>query len=829
MTTAKMKEIYASMTLHDKVQLCHGCSSFEVGNIPRLDIGRIRMVDGPQGVRLEDGRKTCSFPCGMLLACTWDVEIAQLYGRILGEEARATGNHVLLGPGVNLMRTPLCGRNFEYYGEDPVLAGKIASGYIRGIQSKQVAATIKHLVGNEQEICRSSGNSIIDDRTLREIYLRPFELAVKEADPWCMMSAYNKVNGVFSSANQKIQVDIVRNEWNYQGVIMSDWNGAHDTMDCALGGMDLEMGQGQNSIMGEPFLDFISKGDIPESVAGEKAWRVLLLMNKTGLFSNDDMTAAYNTNKHQQHMKRLAQEGMVLLKNDQNFFPLDINNIKTLAVIGPNADFQHSMGPSQDCGGSGAAHPEYEVTPLQGLINILGKRVEIIHAPGIRFCEKRLIPPEVFVLEDGTPGILAQYYQSKIALEENQEILKSRIEENVRCSRTVWFAGMNDLDLPDHGFAVRWTGYIIPPNSGMCQLGIRTYDGSRVWIDEELLIDQWECRTTETTMVSVQMDKGTPVHIRVEFHDTGGDANVELLWEWAEVNSFASSIDAAKQADAVLFFGGTNHTYDREAQGWGNLPDADIPDLELIGAQAQLIKALAEVNPAIGVVLINGSVVSTRKWIDQVPAILETWYSGMEAGNAIAEVLFGKAFPGGKLCCTFAKQLNDYACHANGSYPGERTGEDPFVEYQEGLFMGYRHFDRYEIEPEFPFGFGLSYTEFLFKNGAISVADPSIINPLVEIALSIENTGERTGSEVIQVYVGDLDCTVERPVRELKSFHKVLLQPNEKQSIHFQLSFRDFAFWCTGQNKWVVEPGTFRIEVGNSSRSHSFQMDIDLL
>ncbi len=807
----RIDDLMNQLTIDEKVWLCHGCSSMETGDIPRLGIGKLKMADGPQGIRQENGNTATALPCGIALASTWDPEAARRYGRIIAAEALFYGIRASLGPGFNLMRTPLNGRNFEYYGEDPVLAGKIACGYINGCQENRVAATPKHLALNNQEICRTTGSSNIDERSLRELYLVPFEIVVKESNPWMMMSSYNKINGTYASACKLVQHDIIKDEYGFDGVMVSDWGGAHDTKGCALGGLDLEMGQGVKSRMGEPLLEMVKNGEIPVEVVDAKVRRNLKLMFRVGLFDLSP-TGACNTAEHQAEAKRIAQEGMVLLKNDGQLLPLDINKIKTLAVVGPNADFKHHIGPLELCGGSGAVHPPYEITPLEGLRRYCGDRVKIIYEPGYIFESESVITPDLL-----GAGLKAQYFTSAEAMANGEPPFAERCDHNMSLSWNQFnqLAGSTTEGLPHENFIVRWTGALTPSASGPVRLGVSAVHGKvKVIVDNQEVINLDSPKRTNSGAWEFNARSGISHELVIEFICTTKNPEFKLLWSSCCQSGFEPAVAAAAKADAVLFFGGTNHLYDKEGIGWGDVPGADIPDLELIGPQAELIEKLAKVNPKIAVILVNGSIVNTTPWHSQVPAILETWYPGQENGTATAEVLFGEAFPGGKLCCSWSDQLLDYPCHANGNYPGIRTGDDPHVNYDEGLFIGYRHFERANIIPHFPFGFGLSYTSF-----ACELIDSEIPGDhQFKAKIKVTNTGSRRGSEVIQLYVGDDETSLPRPLKELKAFRKVTLDPGESGVVELSLQRRDFAFWNPDSRIWEVEPGSFTLNFGTSSK-----------
>lgn len=817
----KINLLLEQMSLEEKSQLCHGCSSMEAGDIPRLNIPRIAMVDGPQGVRLQDGRTTTAMPSGISLACTWSENAAYEYGALLGREVIGSGCHVILGPGLNMMRTPLNGRNFEYFGEDPVLAGKIAAAYIRGCQSEGTAGTPKHLALNNQEICRTTGSSNIDERAMREVYLTAFEILAKEAQPWMMMSAYNKINGTYASACKLVQQEIVKDEWGFDGVMVSDWGAAHSAKGCAMGGLDLEMGQGKNSIMGKPLLELVRKGEVPETIIDEKVRRMLRLFFRLGLMEGNENPRAgeRDTARHHEMACRFATEGMVLLKN-HNILPLNAKKIKTLAVIGPNADFMHSMGPLEVCGGSGAVHPAYEITPLEGLRRYCrAKGIEVIYTPGEVFACNAIIPQSLISHNQGEPGLQAEYFHTVDEMESGKEPYVTMIDRNMQLdwSKNYAVAGAK-ADLPGNDFAVRWTGKLTPDYSGETELMAYCSHGyARVWVNgREIIATDQKMRSYQAGWKFMAVAGSCQV-LKIEFVCTSAGPAFKLLWKHDAPNGCDEAKKIAEQADCVVFCGGTNHLYDKEAIGWGDVPGADIPDLNLPGRQNELIRELVAVNKNIVVALTNGSVVSVEEWIDQVPALLEMWYPGMEGGNALAQILFGEVNPGGKLCCTWGKKLNDYACHANGNYPGDHTSDHPRVNYDEGLFIGYRHFDRANISPRFPFGFGLSYTTFKIEMVGCKVIDASVFEPRVEVAVRVTNTGDHYGAEVVQLYVGDDIASLPRPIKELKGFRKIYLDAKASQEVKFSLNRRAFTYWSPAMREWEIEPGMFTIYVGNSA------------
>ncbi|NWK57247.1 glycoside hydrolase family 3 C-terminal domain-containing protein, partial [Verrucomicrobiaceae bacterium N1E253] len=730
------------------------------------------------------------------------------YGRLLAEEMLGEKRHWILGPGVNLMRTPLCGRNFEYFGEDPYLTGKTAVAYIQGVQSLDIAACIKHLAVNNQENHRYLSSSNVDERTLREMYLLPFEMAVKEGKTWSIMSAYNRVNGVYASEHKWLQETVAKKEWGFDGVMVSDWVAAHNAKACALGGLDLEMG---TSLFGKEdgLVHLVKTSQLPMSVLDDKVRRMLRLMLRTHVIDpHMQPKGSVQTRAHQDTIRRLAAEGMVLLKNDRKVLPLNPTKIKKLLIVGPNAAKEH-----RGQGGSGGVMSPYEITPLQGIQNVLGDKVHYV--AGYTYEGTSVIPSSMLKQPNGKPGLMGEYWNNKKFKGEPVERAPS-LAINFRWGKAMF--GLPSVpNMPTNNLSARWTGKFISPLTGKAKLGTCSDDGSRLWLDGKLVVDQWGDHGKQTVMQQIDLVAGKEYDIKIEYYDNGGDASLQLVWQDPTQNSEAA-IAEARDADAVIFVGGTHHGYDSEG-GWGQNTH-DIPNLELIGPQAELISELAKVNKNLIVVLVNGSVVRMEQWIDQVPSVLEAWYGGQEAGNSIADLIFGKVNPSGKLSATFGKKLNDYACHAKETYPGKLgpLSADPHTNYTEGIFFGYRWFDQQNIEPRFPFGHGLSYTTFSVKTVGVRVVDASTKSPHVKVAVKVTNTGDREGAEVVQLYVGDKKSSLVRPEKELKRYRKVFLKQGESKTVILELDFRSFAFWDPSTKEWQVEAGEFHLMTGTSSK-----------
>ncbi|MBQ4480429.1 MAG: glycoside hydrolase family 3 protein [Victivallales bacterium] len=825
----QIEKLLAKLTLDEKLCLIRGRTDSHTGDVPRLGIQGIHTSDGPQGIRLEDGRTTTALPCGQSLSCTFSPKSAEKAGRLLGRECRALGVQALLGPGMNLMRTPLNGRSFEYFGEDPVLAGTIAAGYVKGIQSQQVAACPKHLALNNQEICRTVGSSNIDERTLRELYLRSFDIAVREARPWMMMSSYNRINGVYASQCGHTQQDVIKDIDGFDGVMVSDWGGVHDTYQPAMNGLDLEMGSSlENQYFDAPLRRLVEQGDVPMAVIDEKVRRILRLILRTKGLHNHPIDAPkgeVDTARNHRESRELAEDGMVLLQNDKSFLPLNPNKLKNILVLGPNADVAHNLGRLQETGGSGAVHPAYEVTPLEGIRKFLGNAVQVDFLPAVEFDDHADLPAEL--LPD---GLKLEYFESLEQLLAGAKPIQTEVASKpelywgaAAAAGVAQVGGLSLRTAPRHGmFALRIKGTLKPSESGPARLSYNVQGlEAEVYLDGKPVLSGWH---EGLTAAEYRFDakKGHAYRLEIRLvRQNPGDAMFRLFWKQNEELRQQEALAAAHDADAVIFIGGTTHAYDKECLGYYNPPNADKPDLELPCGQATFLTKLAQANPRTAVVLVNGSPISVEPWADQVPAILEAWYGGQEAGTAIARVLFGATEAGGRLSCTFGRQLADYACHANGSYPGDRDPAFAQTNYLEGVFIGYRHFDRDGIEPRFPFGFGLSYTTFRQKLLKVTLRSTDII-----AEVSVTNTGKRAGSQVVQVYAEECKPTVPRPPRELVGYAKLRLEPGETRTATIRIPLRALAYFDVQRNAFVVNAGKSILHFGTSSREFFAQKTI---
>ncbi len=750
------------------------------------------MTDGPVGVRWQ---KSSAFPVSIMMAAGWDPALIEKLGAALGQEAKAKDRRMLLGPCVNIHRVPQGGRDFESFGEDPYLAARMAAAYVRGVQSQKVVATVKHYACNNQEYQRDSTNVTVSRRALHEIYFPAFEAAVKEGGALSVMSAYNKVNGLWCSENPYLLNGVLKDEWAFPGFVVSDWGAVHSAVPTANAGLDVEMPTGaflNDSLL----LPAVKDGRVPETVIDGKIRRLLRVMAWTGLFDGAEKDkGALNTPEHKALALEVAREGIVLLKNDRNMLPLDRHALKTVAVIGPSAAIAQTGG-----GGSSRVEPIYAVAPLEGMKKKAGGGITIAYAEGCRMeGDLEIVGPAALTPAGGPAGAhgLKGEYFANMSLQGAPAY--TRIDERLDFD---WGDAGPAPALPAADYSVRWTGKLLPPSSGRFTLSLESDDGSRLYVDGRLVIDNWGDHAALTKSATLDLVAGKPRDIRIEYYQHAGGAIMRFGWSTGDETLQAKAVEAAKSADvAVLFVGLTDRN---ESEGF------DRTSLELPEAEVKLIKAVAAANRNTVVVMNSGAPVLMDAWLGDVPALLETWYPGEEGGNAVAEVLFGDVNPSGKLPMTFLRRWED--APAYGNYPG-----DGAVDYAEGIFVGYRHFDEKHLDVAFPFGHGLSYASFAYSN--LVVRPVKGLRPVsVAVSVEVKNMSGREGAEVVQLYVHDVQSSVPRPPMELKGFQRVNLQAGESKKVTFTLDERSFAYYDEGKKNWTVEPGKFEIILASSSR-----------
>ena len=790
------------MTLEEQAGLLSGEDFWSTPAIARLGVGKLRVTDGPNGARgggsLIGGVKSAAFPVGIALGASWNVELVGEIGAALSEEVKSKGAHMLLAPTVNIHRSVANGRNFECYSEDPILTAELATAYIRGLQANGIAATIKHFVGNESEIERTTISSEVDERTLREVYLIPFEWAVKRAGTWGIMSSYNQLNGTFTSENEWLLTTVLRREWGYDGVVMSDWFGSHSTAATINAGLDLEM-PGPPRDRGAKLVAAVNEGKVAREKVRERALNMLRLLVRTGAIDDHGphVERADDRPAHRELIRRAGAEAAVLLKNE-GVLPLAPSAGGKIAVIGPNAKVAQIMG-----GGSAQLNPHYRVSPYQGLAAALGED-RLVHAPGAR--NSRFEPVlagelevEFFALPDLSGPVVHT--------------------ETMAGAEAFWFGAVGGGKVDPASYSARLSGSFTPEQSGEHRVGAYSAGFTKVYVEGKLIADAWTNWKAGRTFFEEGCDEvvGTITLVAGRRYAV----TVEFATKPARTLSFAAfhvgiglplgdeaiaeAVAAARDVETVLVFVGRSGEWDTEG--------SDLTEIVLPGRQNELVAAVAAANPRTIVVLQTGGPVE-MPWLGNVAAVLEAWYPGQEAGNAIADVLLGKAEPGGRLPQSFPVKWADNPSHSQDRevYPGL----DGKVRYAEGVFIGYRHYDKHGIAPLFPFGFGLSYTRFALADLAID-ASSFETGGSVTVSVTVANTGERAGSEVVQLYVGDDDASVPRPEKELKAFAKVHLQPGESRRVVLELDDRAFAFYDVKAQHWMVEAGRFTLRVAQSA------------
>ncbi len=696
----RVEDALSRMTLEEKIAVTHAQSKFCSPGVARLGIPEFWMTDGPHGIRPEvlwdewdqagwTNDSCVAFPALTCLAATWDTDMSMLYGKSIGEEARYRNKTVLLGPGVNIYRTPLNGRNFEYMGEDPYLAGRMVVPYVQGVQQNGVAACVKHYALNNQEVNRHTTNVIVDDRALYEIYLPAFKAAVQEGKAWSIMGAYNLYKGQHACHNQYLLNNILKGEWGFDGVVVSDWGGVHDTDQAITNGLDMEFGSWtdglsngasnayDNYYLADPYLERIQSGKAGTKELDDKVRRILRLAFRTTMDRNRPY-GAMRSPEHYDAARKIGEAGIVLLQNNGNLLPIDLAKTKKIAVIGENAVKMMTVG-----GGSSSLKVQREISPLDGIRNRVGNRAEVVYARGY-------------------VGDASGEYNGVVS------------GQNLKDDRS----------------------------------------------PEELI---------------------------------------------------AEAVRVAGEADYVIFIGGLNKSAHQDCE------DSDRTGLGLPYGQDRVITELVKVNQNLVVVNVSGNAVA-MPWIKEVPAVLQVWFLGSEAGNAIAAVLMGDVNPSGKLPFTFPARLEDVPAHQLGEYPGsEKVGDIVNEKYNEGIFVGYRWADKQKkAKPLFPFGHGLSYTTFEYGK---PVADKKTMtaDDTITFTVTVKNTGDREGQEVVQLYISDKKSSLPRPVKELKGFRKVKLAPGEEQKVSFTVAKDALSFFDDAKHEWVAEPGKFEAVIAASA------------
>jgi beta-glucosidase len=787
----RVDSLVSKMTLEEKIEMIGGVNDFYTRPIKRLGIPSLRMSDGPMGV--HDYGLTTAYPAGIALAASWDTDLVQRFGVSMGKDARARGVHFILGPGMNIYRAPMCGRNFEYFGEDPFLASKIAVAAIQGIQSQRVIATAKHFAGNNSEFARMTLSSNIDERTLREIYLPAFESSVKDAKVGAVMDAYNLVDGIYMTQNNYLNNEILKKEWGFNGILMSDWGATHDGVGAAIGGLDLEM-PSPTFMNGNALLPALKEGKLQLATLDDKVRRILRKAIEFGFFDQPQTDTEIPTFSQEGRQVALeaARGGIVLLKNSGNLLPLNASKVKTIAVIGPDA---YPAVPSG--GGSAETKPFSAVSFLEGISNRLGTKARVLYAVDTPNLDEVFEQSEFVTTPGGESGLKGEYF-SNDALNGSPAMV--RTDQHIHFD---WGEGSFAPNQPIDHFSVRWTGYFVPKESGDYTFFSSADDGVRLYIGEEAVIDDWQPHAQTVDNYARHFEAGQAYKIRFEYFEAVGSAIAGFGVTRAESFIGRATKAIAAKADAVIICVG----FDPKTESEGSDRTFQLP-----GGQDELIRQISAVNKNTIVVLTAGGNVDMTQWVDRVPAILHAWYSGQEGGTALAQILFGDYSPSGKLPVSFERRWEDNPTF-HSYYPAKGESQ---VQYSEGVFVGYRHYDRAQTKPLFAFGHGLSYTTFEYSGLSVTPRAGNLNEPIT-VSFEIKNMGQREGAEVAELYVGDSHASVPRPVKELKGFAKLNLKPGESRRVTLTLDRRAFSFYDVKKKDWSAEAGEFTILVGGSS------------
>lgn len=793
----RARELVKQMTLDEKLSYLSGETSFSLRPVERLGIPRILLADGPQGIRNHCKHSTL-YPCGILAAATWNRDVINRYGQGLGNDARARGVSILLGPGVNIYRSPLCGRNFEYMGEDPYLTSEIASEYIKGVQSRGVIATVKHFAANNQEWSRHHASSDVDERTLQEIYFPAFRKAVQKAGTGAVMSSYNLLNGVHTTEHPWLNTHILRDTWGFDGILMSDWTSVYSTVNAANSGLDLEMPKAVH-FTDSLLRDALASGRITMATIDDKVAHLLQTFIAFGVLDREakDETVALDCESSRNAALEAAREGIVLLRNEGKILPLKGRTV----VLGANADTIVSGG------GSGAVSA-FSITPLSRALAQMSRSASYLKEDDI-YTD---VVPQFYADDSKNERGLHGLYFKNMDFSGKPDVVRTDKAVNFDYGYSGPFK-----DFPTDKFSMRWSGVYVPEKDETLKIGVGGDDGYRLYVNDSIVTGHWGNHSFSERVVNYEVKAGKEYRFRLDYFDSSGGAKVTLS---------VKSLDRARlnkalaKADNVVLCTGFNG----DTEGEGGDRSFSLPEYE-----ENFIKELSRVNPNLIVVLNSGGAVDLTRWMDNTRAILMAWYPGQEGGRALAEILTGKISPSGKLPISYDRTLAESP--TDGNYYDNRmkmrsteTRECRHVEYREGIFTGYRGYDRAGRKPLFPFGFGLSYSTFEFSGMSLQ----PLGNNAVKVSFDIKNTGRCRASEVAQVYVSDSECSVPRPLKELKGFEKVELAPGESRRVEIVLDEDAFSFYDINSHKFVVEPGQFEISVGNSSSFLPLKESINL-
>ncbi|KAF9730697.1 hypothetical protein PMIN03_002621 [Paraphaeosphaeria minitans] len=825
-----VEDILQTLTLEEKVSLLAGKDFWQTVPVPEKGVPAIKVSDGPNGARGETfsgGTRAACFPASCCSASTWNPELIKQVGHALAEETQTKGARVLLGPTMCNHRHPLGGRNFESFSEDPLLTGKLAAQYVIGLQEKGVAGTCKHFAANEQETDRLTVNEIISERALREIYLKPFEIAVKEANPWAFMTAYNQVNGTHADANKFLLEKVLRGDWGWNGLVMSDWGGTNSTAESLNAGLDLEMPGPTRYRTYRGVKEAIKNGEVTEKTINDRTRNVLELIRKIGAFKNPEIPPERSEDKpeHRKLIRDVGGQGIVLLRNENDVLPLKKNQVKgkKIAMLGLAKEaLIHG-------GGSASLHSHYRISPWEGMHNTYGKDVEFKFAEGAH--TYRLLPPLAAGCKDseGKPG------WTLLAFEAGKGGLPTM---TLHGHKEAAFTGLFNDD-------VKWkdlelTTTFVPTETGEHYIAGSGIGPTRVKINDEVVFEQKDSTNDSMgflfggnpeTEFTYSFTAGQSYSIRIESEAPGNDGSdfggilsgmpgfrLGFMYTAEHDEDLVSqAVNVAKECDYAIVFTGHTPVWETEGQDQAafHLPNKDR-------SQDKLVEAVAAVNPKTIVVNSTGVVVA-MPWLSKVSAVVQAWFPGQEAGNAIADVISGAVNPSGRLPVSWPKRIEDAPAH--GNFPGEKKDGQLTVKYEEGVFVGYRHYDRISQDKvQFPFGFGLSYTTFSLKDAQVSQTS----NGKFTAEVTVTNTGKQAGATVAQLYIGRSKQSSEHPIKTLAAFKKVFLDAGKEDKVTLSIDLKDFAYFDQGSNKWQVDSGRYDFSFGQSTQHIENIVSIDI-
>jgi beta-glucosidase len=825
-----VEEVLEKLSMRAKIKLLCGKGWWHTEPIPEFGIPSMRLSDGPNGVRgtrFFNGVPSSCFPSSTGLGSTFDVELALKIGQALGDESRAKGCHVLLAPTVNTQRSPLGGRGFESFSEDPHLNGTIAAAYINGVQSKGVAATIKHYVANDQEYQRFSMSSDLSERALREIYLKPFQIALKHSKPWALMTSYNRVNGLHVSEDKRLLVDILRKEWGYQGITMSDWAGVYSTSESIKAELNLEM-PGPSVMRGKALERALISEKLFPSDIDECVRKILGLLQRayaSGI-PFDAPEEGVDTPELRQLLRTAAADAIVLLKNDKNILPLSTKgNLKKIAVIGPNAKQAMTSG-----GGSARLLSTYSVSPLEAISTVAEEiGAEVTYGIGAMSYKYLPLADPYIQQEDGQPGSLIEFWNEnpeerflKPDADVSKPVQTCAWSTTTKGSGCFFLDGVDDTKVNEVCW-IRYSAKFIPDEDGDWEFSLAIAGLGNFFFDGKLAIDlstnaeQGESffglgtvdvrtvikglKAKQTYHMEIRIGNATFIAGGSPFTCRGG-IQFGAIRQIGEEDAIRDAVALAKESDATILVVGLNH--DWESEGF------DRKDLELPGLINRLVSEVLHADPNTVVVNQSGTPV-TMPWVDDAPTLLQAFYGGNELGNGLADVIFGKVNPSGKLALTFPKRLEDTPSYPSFGDKGEVYGR---ILYNEGIYVGYRSYEIRELAPLFSFGHGLSYTSFAYADLSTTTISAG---GTFSVSFTITNKGTVSGREIAQVYIAAPQSSVPRPVKELKGFSKVFLRPGESKEVTIGLERDAISYYDDRQMAWVVEKGIFEVLVAASA------------